>query len=91
LTRSRFYGRRIRERLTEVEVDKFLAARRLQHYPGHTSIANTVRYAAISLEPFNDIWQRTRPELKMMRATSRVWRTFSLRFAVNMMAMPSTT
>jgi hypothetical protein len=31
------------EHLTEAEVDKFLAVRRLQHYPGHTSITNTVR------------------------------------------------
>ena len=31
--------------------------RRLQHYLGHASITNTVRYAAISPEPFKDIWR----------------------------------
>ena len=31
--------------------------RRLQHFLGHTSIANTVRYTAMSPEPFKDIWR----------------------------------
>ena len=31
--------------------------RRLQHYLGHTSITNTVRYTAMSPEPFRDIWR----------------------------------
>ena len=31
--------------------------RRLQHYLGHASITNTVRYTAISPEPFKDIWR----------------------------------
>ena len=31
-------------------------ARRLQHYLGHASITNTVRYRAMSPEPFKDIW-----------------------------------
>jgi len=31
--------------------------RRLQHYLGHTSITNTVRYTAMSPEPFKDIWR----------------------------------
>jgi site-specific recombinase XerD len=31
--------------------------RRLQHYLGHASIANTVRYSAMSAEPFKDLWR----------------------------------
>ena len=31
--------------------------RRLQHYLGHASITNTVRYTAMSPEPFKDIWK----------------------------------
>jgi type 1 fimbriae regulatory protein FimB/type 1 fimbriae regulatory protein FimE len=31
--------------------------RRLQHYLGHASITNTVRYSAMSPEPFRDIWR----------------------------------
>ncbi len=31
--------------------------RRLQHFLGHASITNTVRYTAMSPEPFKDIWQ----------------------------------
>jgi site-specific recombinase XerD len=31
--------------------------RRLQHYLGHASITNTVRYTAMSPEPFMDIWR----------------------------------
>jgi integrase len=37
-----------------------LAARgmdRLQHFLGHASITNTVRYTAMSPEPFKDIWR----------------------------------
>src|SRR6478609_483022 len=30
--------------------------RRLQHFLGHASITNTVRYTAMSTEPFKDIW-----------------------------------
>ena len=30
--------------------------RRLQHYLGHASMTNTVRYSAMSPEPFRDIW-----------------------------------
>ena len=30
---------------------------RLQHYLGHASITNTVRYTAMSPEPFKDIWR----------------------------------
>jgi site-specific recombinase XerD len=29
----------------------------LQHYLGHASITNTVRYTAMSPEPFKDIWR----------------------------------
>ena len=31
--------------------------RRLQHFLGHASIRNTVRYTAMSPEPFKDIWR----------------------------------
>ncbi len=31
--------------------------RRLQHFLGHVSIGNTVRYTAMSPEPFKDIWR----------------------------------
>jgi hypothetical protein len=31
--------------------------RRLQHYLGHASITNTVRYTAMSPEPVKDIWR----------------------------------
>jgi site-specific recombinase XerD len=31
--------------------------RRLQHFLGHASIMNTVRYTAMSPEPFKDIWR----------------------------------
>ncbi len=31
-------------------------ARRLQHFLGHASITNTIRYTAMSPEPFKDIW-----------------------------------
>jgi site-specific recombinase XerD len=31
--------------------------RRLQHFLGHTSITNTVKYTAMSPEPFKDIWR----------------------------------
>jgi hypothetical protein len=32
-------------------------ARRLQHFLGHASITNTVRYTAMSPEPFKNIWR----------------------------------
>jgi type 1 fimbriae regulatory protein FimB/type 1 fimbriae regulatory protein FimE len=32
--------------------------RRLQHFLGHASITNTVRYTAMSPEPFRDIWRK---------------------------------
>src|SRR5690349_12101237 len=31
--------------------------RRLQHYLGHASITNTVKYTAMSPEPFKDLWR----------------------------------
>jgi integrase len=34
-----------------------LDARRLQHYLGHASITNMVRYSVMSPEPFRDIWR----------------------------------
>jgi type 1 fimbriae regulatory protein FimB len=37
--------------------NKGVDTRRLQHYLGHASITNTVRYSAMSPEPFRDIWR----------------------------------
>ena len=31
--------------------------RRLQHFLGHASITNTVRYTAMSPDPFKDLWR----------------------------------
>jgi type 1 fimbriae regulatory protein FimB/type 1 fimbriae regulatory protein FimE len=36
---------------------KGMDTRRLQHYLGHASITNTVRYSAMSPEPFKDLWR----------------------------------
>jgi type 1 fimbriae regulatory protein FimB/type 1 fimbriae regulatory protein FimE len=36
---------------------KGMDTRRLQHYLGHVSITNTVRYTAMSPQPFKDIWR----------------------------------
>jgi site-specific recombinase XerD len=36
---------------------KGMDTRRLQHYLGHAAITNTVRYTAMSPEPFKDIWR----------------------------------
>jgi site-specific recombinase XerD len=36
---------------------KGMDTRRLEHYLGHASITNTVRYTAMSPEPFKDIWR----------------------------------
>lgn len=37
--------------------NKGIDTRRLQHFLGHASITNTVRYTAMSPEPFKDIWR----------------------------------
>ena len=37
--------------------NKGMDTRRLQHYIGHASITNTVKYSAMSPEPFRDIWR----------------------------------
>jgi site-specific recombinase XerD len=37
--------------------NKGMDTRRLQHYLGHASITNSVRYSAMSAEPFRDIWR----------------------------------
>ena len=37
--------------------NKGMDTRRLQHYLGHASITNTVKYTAMSPEPFKDIWR----------------------------------
>jgi hypothetical protein len=34
-----------------------LDRRRLQHFLGHASITNTVRYTAMSPDPFKDFWR----------------------------------
>jgi hypothetical protein len=44
---------RDRPRPNSIAVD----TRRLQHFLGHASITNTVRYTAMSPEPFKDIWR----------------------------------
>ena len=36
---------------------KGMDTRRLQHFLGHASITNTVRYTAMNPEPFKDIWR----------------------------------
>jgi site-specific recombinase XerD len=36
---------------------KGMDTRRLQHFLGHASISNTVRYTAMSPEPFRNIWR----------------------------------
>jgi type 1 fimbriae regulatory protein FimB/type 1 fimbriae regulatory protein FimE len=36
---------------------KGMDTRSLQHYLGHASITNTVRYTAMSPEPFKDLWR----------------------------------
>ncbi len=36
---------------------KDMDTRRLQHFLGHASITNTVRYTAMSPEPFKDVWR----------------------------------
>ena len=37
--------------------NKGMDTRRLQHYLGHASTTNTVRYSAMSPEPFRDLWR----------------------------------
>jgi site-specific recombinase XerD len=37
--------------------NKGMDTRKLQHYLGHASITNTVRYSAMSPEPFRDLWR----------------------------------
>jgi integrase len=37
--------------------NKGMDTRRLQHYLGHASITNTVRYSAMSPEPFKELWR----------------------------------
>ncbi len=40
-----------------VLANRGMDTRRLQHFLGHASITNTVRYTAMSPEPFKDIWR----------------------------------
>ena len=37
--------------------NKGMDTRRLQHFLGHASITNTVKYTAMSPEPFKDLWR----------------------------------
>ncbi len=37
--------------------NKGMDTRRLQHYLGHASITSTVKYTAMSAEPFKDLWR----------------------------------
>jgi type 1 fimbriae regulatory protein FimB/type 1 fimbriae regulatory protein FimE len=36
---------------------KGMDTRRLQHFLGHAAISNTVKYTAMSPEPFKDVWR----------------------------------
>ena len=47
--------------------------RRLQHFLGHASITNTVRYTAMSPEPFKDIWRRFQHRTSAARCFLPVW------------------
>jgi hypothetical protein len=40
-----------------VRFGRSMSSQRLQHFLGHASITNTVRYTAMSPEPFKDIWR----------------------------------
>jgi len=47
----------LRHSTGHVLAGKGMDTRRLQHYMGHASITNTVRYTAMSPEPFKDLWR----------------------------------
>jgi integrase len=47
----------LRHSCGHVLANKGMDTRRLEHYLGHASITNTVRYSAMSPEPFRDIWR----------------------------------
>jgi len=47
----------IRHSTGHVLASKGMDTRRLQHFLGHASITNTVRYTAMSPEPFKNIWR----------------------------------
>ena len=47
----------LRHSTGHVLASKGMDTRRLQHYMGHASITNTVRYTAMSPEPFKDLWR----------------------------------
>src|SRR5262245_28947306 len=46
----------LRHACGHVLANKGMDTRRLQHYLGHAGITNTVRYSAMSPEPFRGIW-----------------------------------
>ncbi|MGA7001871.1 MAG: tyrosine-type recombinase/integrase [Pseudolabrys sp.] len=47
----------LRHSTGHVLAGKGMDTRRLQHFLGHASITNTVRYTAMSPEPFKNIWR----------------------------------
>jgi site-specific recombinase XerD len=47
----------LRHSTGHVLAGKGMDTRRLQHYLGHASITNTVKYSAMSTEPFKDLWR----------------------------------
>jgi site-specific recombinase XerD len=51
------YAHMLRHACGYALANRGMDTRRLQHYLGHTSITNTVRYTAMSAEPFRDIWR----------------------------------
>ena len=51
-------GHCLRDRVPNFTANKGMDTRRLQHYLGHASITNTVRYPAMSPEPFREIWRQ---------------------------------
>ena len=55
--RSRFMSTLLRHSTGYALAARGMDTRRLQHFLGHASITNTVRYTAMSPEPFKDIWR----------------------------------
>ena len=47
----------VRHSTGDALANRGMDTRRLQHFLGHASITNTVRYTAMSPEPFKDIWR----------------------------------
>jgi hypothetical protein len=53
----RHAAKRVRFGAELAECRRLAAPRRLQHFLGRASITNTVRYTAMSPEPFKNIWR----------------------------------